>query len=552
MADNILNSDFREGSDILAAHIKQMLTNRNGNWLPYLGNAPVAGQDLGSEIHPWGTLNARNIVLGGESIDFSRIVSPLNRIVSSRTRPNSSLPAFLSIGGPNDLTGRILGSRQALLLSVNGQTVSINTDLNFTMAAAPGSGNTCDVNNTDIVNDTLAGELDYVYGNSKYNEIEIDAAGSHISSRVGQWIGLKSNNEIMLAYVKSPTKSSNVRRGFAFDHEDNWTGRDPISNNDTLTYLNTGIIFVDNSNPANLEITYKSVRIAPTAPGSSDVGDYWFNTTISRFQRYNGSQYVNVDSAPIAWVFSDRTGIVGYRCFDFYRNYSNINNIEIERVSDTKLVAKNKYMRASIYGRFSEYNNIDIEWDIDNDLEAGLTKLNDTYYGLYLDDFLRPSVAPVPRYSPELGGYSHPYEAKRCFGRIYVDGDGNISEERNEFIWEKFSPNGRIQQTFSYEVAPNNTTYTVFSGKNPIATITRPARGTILHSFKEGFFKSRPVLIGFAALNSAAILTVAQNNVYSESALRTMLSAGSGAGVVVVLGWGGNDFLQVQLDNRLK
>ena len=260
-----------KSSDFLTtnAALQAALVGRNTS------GVPASGQSLGTALYPWGNLHSDAITIGGSVIDVSQIVSPANRIVSGAVRTTSGQPQFLEADGAA-ATVKILGLTTNLILSINSASVTVNTDISETgLTTAPAANNTCLINDTSFTDQAESkyfGEID-----SQKPIITIDAVGSEISGRVGQFIALKTGtSEIMWGWLKSATEFMNVKRGYFFDDSLAPIVRETLANNDTLTLMETGWIFVENDG-TTVDVTYLTPVYSYTAPGSPATGQYWYD-----------------------------------------------------------------------------------------------------------------------------------------------------------------------------------------------------------------------------------------------------------------------------------
>ena len=73
MSDNPLDSSFSAGDDILAVHIKQLITALNGALVGRSNDAATGGQSLGTADVPWGDAHLTRLIIGGSHIDFSTL-----------------------------------------------------------------------------------------------------------------------------------------------------------------------------------------------------------------------------------------------------------------------------------------------------------------------------------------------------------------------------------------------------------------------------------------------------------------------------------------------
>jgi hypothetical protein len=428
MSLNTLETAYVNGQVIDASHINELTLSLLGQLVGRDSEGiPTPGQSLGTLAIPWGNLYATGIILDGLALDVSSITSLPNRIVSGATRSLSSLPDFLRADGAA-LAFDILGATTDLVLSINNTATTISSDLNKTgVTAAPSTNNTCDVNDTNISSDIYAGEK-----GEAIEEITIDAVGSEISSRVGQIAAFQTPaGEIFQALIKNATTLTNVFRGFYFDDGGDPISRDVLSNNDTLTLLNIGWVFVED-NGTTVDISYITPVVAYSSPNSPSTGDYWFDISNQVWKRYSGVSWEIINRILIGQVVSDDTNTIASRCEDFSNPYSDFNNAVIEVFSSEIVKIKDTSHRVNVYGTEVLIDLTKTDFNITTDLETGLTEASDTLYYLYLSDQGQAIISDEkPYYRADLKGHYHPYHSYRCIGEVYNDSSSDLDWYRN-------------------------------------------------------------------------------------------------------------------------
>ena len=489
MADNTLNSNFVDGDTVLAAHIKQLITTLNGALVPKLNNTPSGGQSLGTSLFPWSVAYINSIIANGQAIDFSQLSTALNRIISGKSRSLSSKSDFFEI--TDSLTFKILGATTNLVLSINGESVTYDSDIDITATGGIAGNNTCTVNDSDMTDDLYAGEIDYAYGSGKSGYISVDSMQQEIRNRIGEYVGFKyGTNGFFYGFIENETKISKIAREYFFDQSGNPLVTEEMSNDDTLTMLRTGFIFGDVDTLTVPEVSYFYPVIASSAPGSPETGQYWFNTTTGRWNRYSGSQFVEVNRIPLGIILIDGSEVVAYRTFDFSRNYTKINELELEVRNATTVGIKTP-------GRVEVGNNHyelqEFTWDISQHL-FDASEDTEAYYTLLFAENLRPRISSRrPRWVPGKG-FCDPFEEWKAVGRVYNDGSGDFSEERNYYISQKYNPDGKIDQEYSYAVTDGSESEqgVIYQSENihPVKSISRQhsANSLTKHTFKDGFF----------------------------------------------------------------
>lgn len=420
MSLNTLQTAYSNGDIIDSSHINELTLALLGSFVGRNSSGiPASGQSLGTLALPWGNVYASGLVLNGLALDTSTIVSSPNRIVSGKTRSLSSMPDFIRANGAA-LSFQILGATTNLLLSINNTATTINTDITKTgFTAAPTTNNTCLVNDATMTNDKYAGE--------EGTEIIIDTVGTEISSRVGQIVAFKRSTEIMLGYIKSATVISDVYRGFFFDSSGNPIVRENLSNNDSLTILSTGWVFVEN-NGTTVDVSYRTPVVAFTSPSAPVTGDYWYDLANNVWKRYSGASWEIINRILVGVVAADGTACIGSRSFDFSNSFSELNNVELE-ISTTEIIkSKDIDYMVNVYGTKLFFQKSFLSWNITTNLESPLTEASSTIYYLYISDKGQSVISTEkPYYRPDLSGYYHPFHSWRCMGKCFNDGSSNLT-----------------------------------------------------------------------------------------------------------------------------
>ena len=392
-------------------------------------NAPESGKQLGTSVYPWGVGYMNALVLNGTSVDPSLISSKANRVVSGRTRigagPSKSTSNqidFLRADGAS-AAADILATATPLTVSINGVSTTFSADIALSsLSTAPATNNTADVNDTTISSDKYVGE--------RGTEITLDAVGSEIISLSGQFIALKGASEIMFGYFEGSGSTgtlSQCYRGFFFDDAGDPIVREGISNNDTLTLLKVGWVFIQSS--GTTEVSYTTPSYGFASPGSPAAGDYWLDQTNQVWKRYSGTEWVSIERTLLGLVVMDSTNCVASRSLDPYVSYSSTNNLALELASVTELQTTRSVGELAVYGSELDFANGRIVWDITADLETGVTEAASTTYYAYLDEYGQPVLSDERPYERlDLLGYYHPYHAWRFVGESYNNASSNLTE----------------------------------------------------------------------------------------------------------------------------
>lgn len=462
MGTNTLETAYSNGQIIDASHVNEITAAIINQFVGRnTSGVPEAGKSLGTAAIPWGAIHSDSLILGGLAVDTSKLTSLANRIVSGATRADSSMPDFLRADG-TVATLNILGATTNITLTINALAATVSTDIAKTsLSTAPSTNNTALVNDASLVNDLYAGESTY-----SITSITIDTVGSEISSLVGQYIALQTaTGEILYGYLKSSTEITNVYRGFFFDDAGAPIVRGNLSNNDTLTLMNVGYVFIED-NGTTVDISYDQPVYAYEAPSGPATGQYWFDIPNQTWKRYSGTEFVIINRILVGIVVLDDTAAIATRCIDFTNAFSDFNNVDVSISSTEIILSKEFSSRVSVYGTevMQDFNKL--SWNITTDLESGLTEASSTYYYLYVSTEGERIISNnKPYLRQDLKGLYHPYHTWRCVGTAYNDGSSNLTltfNEKGSFFQPKITNKTSSRAYGTTYINSSNDTRTVY------------------------------------------------------------------------------------------
>lgn len=380
---------------------------------------------------PWGTIRADTLVLNGNAIDTSSIVAPANRVVSGKTRSGSNQPAFIVPNG-GALSFVIDGTPTNLVLSINGAEVTVNTDITkSSLTAAPSSNNTC------LVNDGTAADqfqTKLYSGDKSLTNITVDNMGSEITALIGKFAAFKIagvTDEYLIAYVESSTLLTRAYRGFFFDSSLNPVKATGFSNNDVITLLKLGYIFVEND-ATTVDVTYNAPVYSFTSPGSPVTGDYWFDLANQVWKRYDGASFQIINRTFVGWFANDTSACIAARSADFYAKFEDTNQIALEQFSTEIIRMSRPFQYAVVMGQPISFGGTLESWNITTDLASSsemfdATEQSDRMYYLYLKDTGETVISDIPPYyRNDLLGEYHPYNPWRAVGITYNNGSSDL------------------------------------------------------------------------------------------------------------------------------
>lgn len=348
-----------------------------------------------------------------------------NRIVSGKVRTTSSQPIFLNANGAAK-TVTVKGAVTNFIYDVDGVEYTISTDVSLTgLTAAPSS------NNTTLVNDAIAGSSD----SSKYygengGEIIIDTVGSEITALIGKVAGFKVVHSGVTEYFIAQVETNRLikaERGYFFDSSDAPVPRVVLVDNDVITLMKLTWVFAKTN--GTLTATYNPPVWSKDEPTSPSVGDYWFDLANNTWMIYGVGSFTAANATLIGACIQDATNTVAARSFEFFKNYSDLNTVELILESNTQVRSR---FRGSLIGAWGETIKNDhnlFVWDMTLDLDSGVSENASTYYYFYITqagDKIISDIRPFNR-QEDLRGYYHPHQSWRCVGYAFNNGSSNLS-----------------------------------------------------------------------------------------------------------------------------
>lgn len=432
MSANTL-TDRASGETITATFFNSIHSALNGDVVGRSNSGvPEAGKNLGTVAIPWGTVRADQMILSGQAVDASQITVPQNRVKSGKVRTTSNQPQFITPNGAA-LSFIIDATPTHLNIDVNGVDVDIAADITVTgITAAPSTQNTALVNDTDAADqhDTrLWGEPEH------RKKITIDTVGTNITALIGKYAAFMISNggetEYFMAYVESGTVLSQIRRGYFYDSTLAPKNRIVFSNNDTITLLKMGWVFVENDG-TTADVSYANPVWSFTSPGGPATGDYWYDMNNQTWKRYDGAAFQIISRTLVGVVASSSSACVAARCEDFYKKYTDENTMLLAKFSTEIVKGAKLNQKASVAGVVYDFGNSLASWNITTDLASSSDMYDPTeqasrMYYLYLTDEGDTVISDIsPYFRSDLYGEYHPHNPWRCVGLTYNDSGSDL------------------------------------------------------------------------------------------------------------------------------
>lgn len=428
----------------------------------------TSGQDLGTSSIPFGTIRATTLILDGSEVDVSSVTALPNRVISGAVRSSSDFPDYIRCAGvAGGANFDVLGASTNLSINVAGIETTITTDINESgLTVAPGSNNTANVNDT-----SLTGQYSSRFQGEDGAVINIDAVGSEITSRVGQYAAFKNtvSGELFYAFIEDNTTLTKARRGFFFDDAGDPIERAVMSNNDSLQLLSTAWIFAD-ADGTTIDVTYITPIVSGDEPTGPASGDYWYDTETRLWKRYSGSAWVEIDRTFIGYAVLDTTDCIGARPEHFGNAYGFDNTCQVELKDVDTIQAQTRMFVINLHGNIRYFDFEPMTWNAATDFESGVSRTVSTYYYLYLTEDGSPKISDQKPYDERgfMKGFYHPFESWRYVGKIY-----NTSGNEFEIVDQKESLDDLLfQDGYEFEIGFEDGLLLNFDNVNNILSVS--------------------------------------------------------------------------------
>ena len=482
MGDNTLTT-IAEPATVEVADGNQFFTALVGDSIPR-DTSTGAPEDnvhkLGRLAFRWKEAHITDLFLGGSLFDPDALgVDVKFSINAGATRTDSEQPDFLRADGTG-ANATILATATDFQITANNTSVTISSDIAITsLTVAPSSNNTALVNDTDLA----GGNNTKFTGEDVGDSLIIDTVGSEITDRIGEFICLKTpTGEFMFAFVEDATTLNRCYRGFFFDDNGDPVVRGVLSNNNTLTLMSLGWVFLDN-NGTTVDVSYTSPIYSGVEPPSPVTDDYWFDLKNILWKRFDGSTFEQVDRMLIGLLVIDETNCVAARSFDFTKSYDDFIDLQIEIKSVTEIRTQLGYSRISVYGKSKELYAGEFIWDITSDLETGVSESASTTYFIYVTEEGIPIISdekPFDRES-ELRGFYHPYHSWRFVGEAFNDSSSDLTK----VDYKSEDSNSVSVGENAVAFTGTDITYTIGASApfTPVAEVLIPLNGSVRVSY---------------------------------------------------------------------
>lgn len=433
--------------------------------------APAPNQDLGSPAYEWNRVYCKEIFIQGTPLAESNLGIGRDYLSSGKTRTTSTQSAFLTpAGAGGGASFSIAANVTNLVYDIGGtQYVCASLLTKSSLTTAPSSNNTCLINDADLsgqYDSRLVGEEDQSPWVAPIKtSMVVDNMGSSVSALVGKRRAFKIGTELFIATIASTTSLTNIRRGFFYDKDLNPINRVAISNNDTVTLLSLGFVFLD-ADTSTVDVCYEEPTYDYDAPSGPSTNDYWFDMANGTWKKYNGSSWSAVSRAFLGWVAIDSADCIGARCVRYRKGWDKQNDIGVSRANGAIDLLQSQVHVVNVNGAKIRIPQKSTGWDMSTDLASSVdmydaTEQSTRPYWFYMDEYGKKIISDItPYFEQDMQGFYHPHNTWRALVLAYNSG-GNLTTNR-VFVTPGQS-NGDYQYFRTATYVPTNDPTTVSS-----------------------------------------------------------------------------------------
>lgn len=445
--NNILNNLDPTGVGSYSTTVAQMKLQTNPGGLGSESQATSLGGELerlryviaqiiGPDVTYWyqappTTLSALAAVSGGGL--------PTYRIVSGATTGTSSqVVALFPTGGTGTAAGVVLSAATTpFVYYINGTSYQVSANVTISgLGLSGGSGTTsqCFLFAADS-GTTVAGQQFTKAWGMYGTQIPIVGVGSNILSlagngKIASFSTTGASTEYFLASVNTTSSGgiyslSDAWRGCMWNNAAAWApaaglvcGATPGTS--TITLLNTAWIFINTA--GQLLVTYNNPTVAAIAPAGASGGDYWFNLTNTAWMTFNSVTWTTAAATLIGVSMQSTNACVATRTFDSYISSDGLNNISLNKATNTVIQANDVFSQVAVFGNTNKFQTTRPSWSSVSNLDASVVLSASTTYFMYMEQTGQPVVSDqYPLKRGDLKGLYHPRETWRCLGSVDTD-----------------------------------------------------------------------------------------------------------------------------------
>jgi hypothetical protein len=402
----------------------------------------VIAQLIGPNVQYWyqappTTLSALATVSGGGL--------PTYRIVSGATTGTSSqVVALFPTGGTGTAAGVVLSAATIpFVYYINGTSYQVSSNVTISgLGLSSGTGTTSQCFLFAADSGTTVSAQQFTRGWGMYGtQIPIGNVGSNIlalagNGKIAGFSTTGASTEYFLASVNSTSSGGiytlgDAWRGCMWNNAAAWApatglvcGATPGTS--TITLLNTAWIFINTS--GQLLVTYNNPTVAAIAPTGASGGDYWFNLSNTAWMTFNSVTWTTAAATLIGVSMQSTNACVATRTFDSYISSDSLNNISLNKATNTVIQANDVFSQVAIFGNTNKFQTTRPSWNSSTNLDAGVTLSPSTTYFMYMEQTGQPVISDqYPLKRGDLKGLYHPRETWRCLGSADTDSNTNFT-----------------------------------------------------------------------------------------------------------------------------
>ena len=127
MSTNNLGNPVKDGDELKGSDVNQFRDALNQEVVGREDGIPTAGQDLGTDEYPWGTVRTERLNISGNDIDFSQLLGRKYAIIDGPRISGSDYPQLISTPVVDQFT--VQGRTRPIRLLINGRSVVIDKNI---------------------------------------------------------------------------------------------------------------------------------------------------------------------------------------------------------------------------------------------------------------------------------------------------------------------------------------------------------------------------------------------------------------------------------------
>lgn len=359
-------------------------------------------------------------VMNNIVIDLPQMVN-YSGVIQCETENISTLPQILLPSEDPLSINIILGG--STILDVNGIPTPISgTGIEASVTVAPMSNNTVTISDMNC-----DGSED-----SKYlTEINITDIKSNVLTLNQQLVAfLSPNNEIIMGYLDADNGVLKYITRGGFISAPNTPNRlGVLSNNTQLTLLSLNKIYINPSNPSQVEADNHPQYWSNYEISGLNNGDKLFKPALRKWYNFDGAFYA-YDYVFLGYAVCDSTHCIGCKTVDAPLNIMGLNNITLD-YNETTLFTTSKRILLSCCDKIVDLDVGIIKWNESVLYDTSSILPSTTYYA-YINTYGTPYLSPIrPIYWDLVNYYRHPYHYWRCLGEATTSSNGSFINIKN-------------------------------------------------------------------------------------------------------------------------